>query len=118
MTRALRVPERLLSAVLHFCIALVSLRCYTHTVPTKHRRILVTNDPQLADALARAEPYFRGAPTATIVHDLAVRGARALEREGQERELALARLVAFSTGREDLIDWTVLERIDDLAWGE
>ncbi len=87
-------------------------------MPTKHRRILVTKDPQLADALARAEPYFPGAPTATIVHDLAVKGAQALERESQEREQALERLVAFSTEREDLIDWTVLERIDDLAWGE
>jgi hypothetical protein len=87
-------------------------------MPTKHPRILVTNDPQLTDALARVEPYFRGAPTATVVHDLAVRGAQALERENTEREGALERLVAFSTEREDLIDWEVLERVDELAWGE
>jgi hypothetical protein len=86
-------------------------------MPTKHPRILVTNDPQLADALARVEPYFRGVPTATVVHDLALRGAQALERESKEREAALQRLLAFSTEREDLIDWEILERVDELAWG-
>src|SRR5207253_9402907 len=75
-----------LRKVLHLCIALVPLQCYTLAMPTKHRRIPVTNDQELADALARAEPYFRGAPTATIVHDLAVQGAPALERERRERE--------------------------------
>jgi hypothetical protein len=81
----------------------------------KHPRILVTNDPELADALASVEPYFRGVPKATVVHPLAVKGAEALERESNERERALERLAAFSTKREDLIDWDVLERIDELA---
>jgi hypothetical protein len=87
-------------------------------VPTKHPRIPVTNDARLAEALARVAPYFRGAPTATVVHELALKGAETLERERAERERALKRLVAFSTNREDLIDWDVLESVDELAWGD
>jgi hypothetical protein len=37
-------------------------------------------------------------------------------RERSERERALKRLVAITTRREALIDWHVLERIDELAW--
>jgi hypothetical protein len=87
-------------------------------VPTKHPRIPVTNDARLAEALARVAPHFQGLPTATVVHDLALKGAEALERERAERGRALERLVAFSTRREDLIDWDVLERLDEIAWGD
>ncbi|MGH3030903.1 MAG: hypothetical protein ACRDNE_09095 [Gaiellaceae bacterium] len=87
-------------------------------MPTRHQRIPVTNDSELADALGRVSRYFADVPTARIVHDLAVRGAEAIEREQEEREAALGRLVAFSTERGDLIDWDVLERVDELAWSE
>lgn len=85
-------------------------------MPTKHARIPVTNDPELEEALARVEPYFAGMQRARVVHDLAVKGAEAVAREQQEREEALERLVAFSTERRDLVDWDVLERVDELAW--
>jgi hypothetical protein len=78
----------------------------------------VTNDPELAEALGRVSPYFPDAPTARIVRDLAIKGAATVEREQQARREAVERLVAFSTERRDLIDWDVLEHIDELAWGE
>jgi len=87
-------------------------------MPTNWKRVNVTNDPELRDALQRVAPYFRGAPAARVVHDLAVRGAEAVVREHQERDAAIERLVAFSTGRDAAIDWDVLERIDELAWTE
>jgi hypothetical protein len=87
-------------------------------MPTRYRRIPVTNDPELAQALGRVAHYFPGAPAARVVHDLAVRGAEAMEREQHDQREALERLVAFSTERRDLIDWDVLEHIDELAWGE
>jgi hypothetical protein len=85
-------------------------------MPTRYRRIPVTNDPELAGALARVEHHFAGAPAARIVHELAIRGAEAIEREAESRGEALQRLVALSTKRTDLIDWDALERIDELAW--
>jgi len=87
-------------------------------MPTPYRRIAVTSDPELADALARVERHFAGAPAATIVRELAIKGAETVEREQQEREQAIDRLIDFAARRTDLIDWDVLENIDELAWGE
>jgi len=87
-------------------------------MPTNHRRIPVTNDPELAGALAQMAPYFPGAPAARLVHDLAIKGAEAVAREHRARGEAIERLVALSTQRGDLVDWDVLEHVDELAWGE
>lgn len=87
-------------------------------MPTRHRRIPVTNDPELAEALARVEHHFAGAPAAKIVRDLALRGARDLERERSRREEAIERLVELASRRTDLIDWKVLESIDETGWGD
>src|SRR6266511_277916 len=91
---------------------------YTASMPTNHRRIPVTNDPELAEALARVASHFPGAPAARVVHDLAVKGAEALAREREGSEQALERLVELSTLRGDALDWDMLERVDELAWGE
>jgi hypothetical protein len=40
-----------------------------------------------------------------------------VERENGEREAAIDRLIALTDGRSNLIDWDVVERIDELAWG-
>jgi hypothetical protein len=85
-------------------------------VPTQHPRIPVTNDPELADALARVEHYFPGAPTARIVRELALKGADAIEREQGERSAAIERLIALFTEPNDQIDVAVLERVDEVAW--
>jgi len=87
-------------------------------VPTNHRRIPVTNDPELADALASVELHFPGAPAARLVHDLAIKGAQLVVREERARDEAIERLIAFSTGKDNLVDWDVLERVDELAWAE
>jgi hypothetical protein len=84
-------------------------------MPTKHPRIPVTKDPPLADALAQVERYFDGAPAARVVHDLAIRGAEALVEEERRRGEAIERLIAWSTRREDGLDWEALERVDE-AW--
>ncbi len=87
-------------------------------MPTQWRRIPVTSDPELTEALTRVAPYFAGAPTARVVHDLAVRGADALVQEQEQLDAGIERLVAFSTQRRDLIDWNVLDQIDELAWDD
>jgi hypothetical protein len=87
-------------------------------VPTRHRRIPVTSDPELTEALARVEHHFAGAPAARIVRDLALKGAEVLEREEGERRVAIERLVDVASRRSDLIDWNVLESIDETAWGD
>jgi hypothetical protein len=87
-------------------------------MPTRHRRIPVTKDPELAEALARVEHHFAGAPASKIVRDLALRGAEDLEREQNDRNDAVERLVDLASRRTDLIDWDVLESIDETAWGD
>ena len=78
----------------------------------------MTNDPELADALSKAAPFFTGAPTARVVHDLAVKGAEALAREHAEEDEAIENLIVLSTMRSDALDWDLLERIDEVAWGQ
>jgi hypothetical protein len=85
-------------------------------VPTQHPRIPVTNDPELAEALARVEHYFPDAPTARIVRELALKGVEAIEHEQGARADAIERLIALFTEPNDAIDVEVLERIDELAW--
>lgn len=82
-------------------------------MPTKHQRIAVTNDAELSEALARVQGIFNGVPTATIVHDLAVKGAQAVVDEERRRRDAIERLIAWSTGED--MDREALLRIDE-AW--
>jgi len=87
-------------------------------MPTAWKRIAVTQDPELSEALRRVAPYFPKTAPARVVHDLAVKGAEALVGEQKRRAEALEELVEISTRRRDLLDWDVLERIDELAWDE
>ena len=87
-------------------------------MPTNWKRVNVTRDPELSDALQSVAPYFRDAPAARVVHDLAVRGAQEVIREHRERDAAVERLVTLSTERESAIDWDVLARVDELAWSK
>jgi hypothetical protein len=87
-------------------------------MPTPHKRIFVTQDTELSDALLRVRAHYPGVPPARLVHDLAVRGAEVVSREKVAEDEAIERLVAFSLGGEDAVDWSVVERIDELAWGE
>lgn len=86
-------------------------------MPTKHPRIPVTRDPALGEALMAVAPYFPGAKTATIVHDLALKGAQAVLEDEQVREEAMQQLAEWST-KMDASQREMLENIDELAWGE
>ena len=86
-------------------------------MPTKHQRIPVTNDEELAEALASVRSLFAGVPAARVVHDLAVRGAASLAAEERARDEAIGRLKELSANLERFVDLDVLERIDELAWG-
>jgi len=73
-------------------------------VPTSRPRISVTKDPALADALDRGRALLAsGAPEATLVHDLAVEGARLLGDEHARRQRSL----------DQLADHAFLDRILD-----
>lgn len=87
-------------------------------MPTPHKRIFVTQDAELADALSRVTAHYPGVPRARLVHDLAVRGADAVSDEKAAEDDAIERLIAFSTEHDDAVDWSVLEQIDELAWGK
>ena len=48
-------------------------------MPTKHERIGVVKDAALSQALDSVVPFLGSTtPAATVVHDLAIRGAQAL----------------------------------------
>jgi hypothetical protein len=87
-------------------------------MPTPHKRIPVTQDPELSEALHRVAPFYPETAPARLVHDLAVKGAEAVVEERRVADDAIEQLIAFSTARTGLIDWDVLDRIDELAWGE
>jgi hypothetical protein len=88
-------------------------------VPTSHNRIAVTNDPVLADALARArEALGSQTPTATLVRDLAIRGAQALIAERRRDDEAIERLIARSAADDPGYDREVLVDVGRRGWGQ
>jgi hypothetical protein len=87
-------------------------------VATRFDRIAVTKDPALAAALERVTPLFGvEKPAATLVHDLAIRGADALVEEERRRTQQLAWVAKVTTSPQTPWDSEVVERIDELAWG-
>jgi hypothetical protein len=79
----------------------------------------VTKDPALAEALDRAGALTKpGTATATLVHDLAIRGAHALLHDHQADTEAIERLVRRTTGSDPGYDASVLADIDRLGWGQ
>lgn len=103
--------------------SIANVRCYTRvqhprglTIPTRHPRISVTNDPALADAISRVRIWMDGVPDATMVHDLAIRGAEAMAQDEELRREALDRLARWATDPNSSMDRETLLRIDELAW--
>jgi hypothetical protein len=87
-------------------------------MPTRFTRIPVTKDHALADALDRVAPLVEPSqPTATLVRDLAIRGAESLLLERGAQTEALERLIERSTSRDPGFDIEVAQRIDELGWG-
>ena len=86
-------------------------------MPTNRDRIAITKDPELAGALERVAPLVpAGVKPATLVRDLAVRGADALLAEAREDEAALEGLIARSTADDPGFDRALLGEIDREAW--
>lgn len=77
-------------------------------MPTKHRRISVTVDPSLSEAVERARRCAaenggeREIADATLIHDLAIRGAGVLEEEEERRRRLIADLADPDWRREHL----------------
>lgn len=87
-------------------------------MPTRFARVPVTKDLALAEALDRVAPLVEpGQPAATLVHDLAIRGAEALLVEHGRRTDAIERLIERSTSADPGFDVDVAQHIDELAWG-
>lgn len=86
-------------------------------MPTKHERIAVTKDPELSAALQQIAGVVEpGTKTATLVRDLAIRGAEALLAERRDRQGAVDRLIARSRAEDPGFDREVLAGLDDEAW--
>lgn len=87
-------------------------------MPTRFARIPVTRDRALAEALDRvAQLLDADQPAATVVHDLAIRGAQALMDEYERQADSIERLIVRSTSADPGFDVDVAKRIDELAWG-
>ena len=85
-------------------------------MPTKHERIGVVKDQALVEALESIAPLVGPtAPAATVVHDLAIRGAQALRDEETSRRELLRELADWSTSDDPPWDPDVLSRIDELT---
>ena len=64
-------------------------------MPTKHPRIMVTEDPELAHALREAAPHLTEVCTkAGLVRELALRGAEGVRQDADRRRDLLERLAA------------------------
>lgn len=85
-------------------------------MPSKHPRIAVTSDPELAGALERVRVATGTREAdATLVRRLAVEGAQAeLEAREQRRAAAEALLAAMDDGGFDL-DLDAIDRLNQAA---
>jgi hypothetical protein len=91
---------------------------------TRRQRITVTNDDELANALERMRPFFPGKPAAALVHDLAIKGAVAIEEEEPtffaqvKREKAMGRTVDWSSFLDGLDRDILLNAEEGWGWNQ
>jgi hypothetical protein len=90
-------------------------------MPTAHRRIQVTEDPELTSALRAAAPLLpSGLSRAGLVRELTLVGARALverETDGGDRATLLNRLAdRFRDSETSAMDWEALRDGKPNAW--
>ncbi len=84
-------------------------------MPTRYERIGVLKDAALEEALESVVPLVAPSSAASLVHDLAIRGAQSLrEEESRLRELR-GELAEWSTSSAPPWDPEVLSRIDELT---
>lgn len=94
---------------------------YSFSVPTRHRRIQVTEDPELTRALSSAAPHLpAGLSRSRQVRELAIAGARHLAgstHTENERRALLERLAeSFEHPETAGIDWDLLRDGKRRAW--
>jgi hypothetical protein len=88
---------------------------------TRRQRITVTKDEALANALERMRSYWPGKPDAALIHDLAIKGAIAVEEDEPKffeeirRKKAMERPVDWSKFLDGL-DRDVLLHAEE-GWG-
>lgn len=89
-------------------------------MPTKHERISVVKDPELAEAIAaaRREPGAEQRPAATILRDLALQGAAAQRAEEEHARKKRLEFALMWHSDDPPFDREVLANIDELAWGQ
>jgi hypothetical protein len=94
----------------------VTRESYTSGVPSRHPRIAVTSDPELAGALERVRVATGTREAdATLVRRLAVEGAQAeLDARDQRRAAAEALLSTMDDGGFDL-DLDAIDRLNQAA---
>jgi hypothetical protein len=94
-------------------IVRVTPRSYTDWTPSKHPRIAVTSDPELAEALERVRVATGTREAdATLVRRLAVEGAQAeLDAREQRRAAGEALLSVMDDGGFDL-DLDAIDRLN------
>lgn len=90
-------------------------------MPTKHHRIQVTEDRELAAALRAAAPHLPvGLPRSQQVRELAIAGARHLSGQpiddSKRRELLEQLAKSFDEPETAGIDWDLLREGKRRAW--
>lgn len=90
-------------------------------MPTRYRRIQVTEDPELTRALRSAAPHLpRGLSRSRQVRELAIAGARhmagAARSEGERRALLERMAERFDHPETAGIDWALLRDGKRRAW--
>ncbi len=90
-------------------------------MPTRHHRIQVTEDPELADALKVAAPHLpAGLSRSRQVRELAIAGARHLaavpQDEAERRELLDQLARRFEEPGDADIEWDALRESKRYAW--
>ncbi len=85
-------------------------------MPTRHRRIAIVEDDELAASLAEVSAFVEsGTSRARLVRDLAIKGAERVLEEDRDRREALEWLVWWSTS-EDGMDREALLAARE-SWG-
>jgi hypothetical protein len=83
---------------------------------SRYPRIQVPRDPELDRAIVRARVLLGpDTPSSQLIHDLAVRGAVALEEDHGAQDRARAFLISVAEGASGL-DLEALRTVRDRAW--
>ena len=96
-------------------------RWYTSRIASRYRRIQVTEDPELAEALRAAAPHLpANLPRSRQIRDLAIAGAQHLSGapldEGHRRELLEQLADHFRKPETAPWDWDYLRESKRHAW--